>query len=1237
MTVNNRKSLFHFFAALALSSTSLFAQQSADPAWHDPSVMIHSLKIESAKELKTNLLPFWTQKMTDYNQGGFYGRIDADNKVYPDDDKGGILNARILWTYSSAYRIYGDTSYLKTANRAKEYILKYFIDKKYGGAYRSLKADGSPSDTRKQTYTESFFIYALAEYYRATGDKEALEAAKSVFEVLEKYAIDPLKGGYFEVFSRDWKRTHDLLIGESDVTQEKTMNTHLHLMEAYSNLYRVWPDQKVKKSLLSLIEIFNKFIIDPSSNHLICFLKGDWKSASSIDSYGHDIEASWLLCEAASLTYDSALIRLIKQKALKIAVAAREGIQPDGSMIYESERGTGKSNRERSWWVQAEAVTGFINAYQITSDEENLRIAVRCWDYIKKHFIDRNGGGWYSAVLEDGTPGRGDKGGFWVCPYHNGRMCMELTERISDLRVWYDRPAGNTWEAALPVGNGRIGGMIYGNPVNETVRLNESTVWTGGPNRNDNPDALAALPEVRKLIFEGKFKEASALASQKIESKKNFGMMYQPVGDLRLTFTGIDSSTVTDYYRELDLEKAVVKTSFSSNSVHYTREVFSSFPDQVLVIHLKADEKGKLNFIADALCPHKKSEITVNADNQIIINAITGDHEGVSGAVRFNTIIQIDRKGGSSGTEGKRIIVKDADEATVIVSIATNYKKYNDISGNEKQLAADYLKKAMKPDYNTLLSNHINYYSRLFSRVSIDLGTTDSVDYPTDRRLAHFAAGKDPQFVSLYYQFNRYLLISASQPGGQPATLQGLWNHDIEPAWDSKYTININTEMNYWPSEPANLSEMSEPLIQLVRDLSVTGKETARVMYGAGGWLAHHNTDLWRITGPVDAIEYGMWPMGGAWLSQQLWEKYMFGGDKKYLLSVYPVLKEASHFFSDFLIKEPVHGWLVVSPSMSPENIPGLPGLKNTASIAAGVTMDNQILFDLFSNTIHAAELLDTDKEFAARLKVLRSKLPPMQIGRLGQLQEWMQDIDNPEDQHRHVSHLFGLHPGKQISPYSTPELFDAARTSLKYRGDGGTGWSMAWKVNFWARFQDGNHALTMIKNQLSPAGLKGRPATGGTFTNLFDAHPPFQIDGNFGCLAGITEMLLQSHDEAVAILPALPDEWSDGRINGLRARGGFEILDLEWKNGHLRKLVIKSNLGGNCRLRVRDQIVTRDGRTPPLATGNNTNDFFRKDIPAKPIISPEAKFQKPVLYNTYLYDINTVKDGVYTFEGKGL
>ena len=650
---------------------------------------------------------------------------------------------------------------------------------------------------------------------------------------------------------------------------------------------------------------------------------------------------------------------------------------------------------------------------------------------------------------------------------------------------------------------------------------------------------------------------------------------------------------------------------------NFTREAFVSYTDQVIVIRLTADKPAALTFSCTFSSP-QKSSVRTSAINEITLAGISGDHEGVKGMVKFMALTQIKTTGGKLDTAGDKIEVTGADTAILLVSIASNFINYHNLNGDEEKLAREYLLRIEKKSYDQLLSDHVESFRRYFDRVSLDLGHTDAVNHATDQRLKDFSSGNDPQLAALYFQYGRYLLISSSAPGGQPANLQGIWNNKMDPPWGSKYTININTEMNYWPAQVTNLNEMQDPLNQMVRDLSVTGRETARVMYGAQGWVVHHNTDLWRITGPVDGIYSAMWPMGGAWLSRHLWEKYIFTGDQKFLESVYPVLREAAAFYLDFLVEEPTHQWLVVSPSMSPENSPSInPGV----SIAAGVTMDNQILFDLFSNLIHTAEILKKQDTLIAKVRAARDRLSPMRIGQYGQLQEWMQDLDDPDDKHRHVSHLFGLYPGNQISPFRTPSLFEAARTSLIFRGDISTGWSMGWKVNLWARLLDGNHAFKLIRDQLTPVGIN--KSGGGTYPNLFDAHPPFQIDGNFGCAAGIAEMLLQSQDDALFLLPALPDAWQNGAVKGLCARGGFRIMEMVWKNGKIERVRVKSTLGGNCRIRTYDPLQMKSGLLQ-IAKNENKNFFFHITKTKDPIISGKAPQHPLHLQKTWLYDLQT-------------
>jgi alpha-L-fucosidase 2 len=792
------------------------------------------------------------------------------------------------------------------------------------------------------------------------------------------------------------------------------------------------------------------------------------------------------------------------------------------------------------------------------------------------------------------------------------------------LKLWYTAPA-TVWNEALPIGNGRLGAMVYGNPSTETIQLNENTFWSGGPCNNNNPNALAALSNIRSQIFAGNWNGAQTLADANIKATTNQGQKYQTIGNLQLTFTG--HSTYTNYTRELDISRAVFTSAHTVSNVVYKQEVFASKPNQVMVVRLSANQAGKIFFTA-TLTGTLKTALNVLNGNTLEMTGLSGTYEGVTGQVKSDTRVKILNTGGTISSTTSTVTVSGADEVVLLVSIATNFTDYKSLTTDEVAKCSGYLSAASSKSYSDLLSNHTNYYQALFNRVSLNLGTSTYAGYSTDVRLKNFAKTHDPEFVALYYQLGRYLLISSSQPGGQPANLQGIWNDQTDPVWDSKYTTNINLEMNYWPAEKTNLTEMHEPLVQMLKELAVTGAVTAQTMYGANGWVLHHNTDLWRTTGMVDGAYYGMWPTGGAWLSQHLWEKYIYSGDTTYLRSAYPVLRDACKFFQSFLVKEPKNNWLVVAPSMSPENNPSV----HTASTAAGVTMDNQLLFDLFNKTIRAAKILKTDSALATQFKSLRDQLPPMQVGKYSQLQEWMDDWDSPTDHNRHVSHLYGLFPSNQISAYKTPELFDAARTSLIYRGDVSTGWSMGWKINLWARLFDGNHAFQLINNQLTyvdPA-VTSTSFSGGTYPNLFDAHPPFQIDGNFGCTSGITEMLMQSHDGLIQILPAMPDDWKTGEIKGLRAYGGFDV-DFSWSNGEIQKVTIHSKLGGNCRIRVPNVLGMENGQALTVASGLNPNAFFVNDSVKQPIISASASLNKLNLKKTYEYDFQTEAGKTYS------
>ncbi len=778
--------------------------------------------------------------------------------------------------------------------------------------------------------------------------------------------------------------------------------------------------------------------------------------------------------------------------------------------------------------------------------------------------------------------------------------CMAFAQMSKDQndseRLWYAEPA-HVWLEALPLGNSRLGAMIYGGTVREEIQLNEETFWSGGPHNNNSTTSLQHLEEVRRLIFEGREKEAEGIINREFVRGPH-GMKFLPLGSLMMTF---GHEAPVGYERSLDLQRAVNTTTYSYNNVRYTRTAFTSLADSVLVVNVHADKRGALSFGLRHVCPQLRSEGRAEAEGKgrgVITATVQGvEHEGVPAALTAECRVVVETDG-AVVAEGDSLHISDATEATLYVAAATNFVNYHDVSGDAAAKNRRLLEAAMKKDVKSLLKRHVQDYQQQYGRVGLRLeaagpGGIVYKDIPTVTRLARFYDDgcRDLGLVALMFNYGRYLLISSSQPGGQPANLQGVWNNKANPAWDSKYTININAEMNYWPAEVCGLTESAEPLFHMVQDLSQTGVETARVMYNCRGWVAHHNTDLWRIAGPVDGAPWGMFPNGGAWLATHLWEHYLFTLDQDFLRRYYPILREAARFYLDYMVER--NGQLLVVPSVSPEH----GGRGKSTPVCAACTMDNQIAHDALSQALHAAEILGEDVDLQQQFRQAIAKLPPMQVGQYGQLQEWREDLDDPRDQHRHISHLYGLYPSAQISPFRTPALWRAAGVTLEQRGDQATGWSLGWKTCFWARMLDGNHAFRIISNMLRLLPNEGRERQypdGRTFPNLFDAHPPFQIDGNFGVTAGVAEMLLQSHDGALHLLPALPDSWQEGSVRGFRARGGYSV-DITWKDHQLTSATIHPTHSGT--MLVRTPARLKQGTLVRIYSGLNIYEY---EIPVK-------------------------------------
>ena len=770
----------------------------------------------------------------------------------------------------------------------------------------------------------------------------------------------------------------------------------------------------------------------------------------------------------------------------------------------------------------------------------------------------------------------------------NSTYLSSVAQHISDKSfdpstlMWYTAPAA-AWEDALPVGNGRLGAMVFGGIEEERIQLNEDTYWSGGPYSTVVKEGYKALPKIQELLFEGKPIEAHKLFGRNMMGYPVEQQKYQSLANLHLFF---DVTAEAEYYKRwLDMSTGISGVEYEINGVTYLREVFSSAVDQTIAVRITASEPGKISFETELRGVRNGAHSNYATDyfrmdgkgeNELVLTGKSADYMGIEGKLRYEARVQVKAEGGEVVLKGTRVHVKNANTATIYFVAATNFNNYKDVSGDEKLSVKTDLEKLNKTNYQTIRDNSVQDYQTYFNRVSLKLPETPTSFLPTDERMTSIQSKPDSQMASLSYQFGRYLLISSSRPGTQPSNLQGIWNKDMNPSWDSKYTTNINTEMNYWAVESANLSELSEPLFKMIEELTDQGADVAKEHYGAKGWVFHQNTDIWRVAAPMDGPTWGTFTVGGAWLTTHIWEHYLYTQDIDFLKKVYPIIKGSVDFFMDFLVEHPNGKWLVTNPSNSPENPPKGPGYEYFydevtgmyyfTTITAGATMDMQILKDLFSYYSEAAQILAKDQVYALEVLKARERLVPSQVGKDGTLQEWAEDLEQLEDKHRHFSHMYGLYPGNVLSAVNTPELVDPIKAVLEQRGDGGTGFSRAWKMALWARLLDGDRANSIYKGYLKEQCYMSM------FAKCFT---PLQVDGSLGLTAAISEMLIQSHERSIVLFPALPDEWTEGSFEGVCARGGFE-LNMKWKNKTITELDILSKAGAICRIETGVNMTVR-------------------------------------------------------------